>query len=95
MFTINAVRTQPSDDLTHMHVESVGFESGHMPGESIFISASRLLGRQAFGERFVVDVDGSPADVVAGKCPVCGYEPYLKTSADSAGDEKLLALPTK
>jgi hypothetical protein len=93
VFEIIAVRTKPSDDQTHEHVELVGYASTHMVGETIYIPIERVFGRQAFGERFAVVVDGAPADVAPSKCPVCGHEPYIKTTADTGTEQKLLELP--
>ncbi|MCA1830861.1 MAG: hypothetical protein ABR552_10495 [Actinomycetota bacterium] len=95
MFELIAVRTVASDDLTHEHIELVGYQSGHMPGEPIMIPPSRVIQRMAFAEKFWVDVNGEKADVSAAPCQVCGFEPQLKTSLDEPGDQKLLQLPNE
>lgn len=95
MYEIAAIRTVPSDDETHQHIELVGYMSPHIEGEPIFISIPRLLTKIAFGEKFAVRVGDDLAEISAGKCPTCGFEPYLKTSKDAAGTTLLLALPAK
>ena len=93
MFEVTTVRTEPSDDLSHEHVALVGYASPHLPNDTIFISIERVLERQAFGERFAEIVDGAPADLEPGTCPICGFEPHIKTAADTATEQKLLQLP--
>ncbi len=95
MYEIVAVRAVPSSDETHWHVEFVGYESAHMPGEPIFISIPSAAMKMAFGEKFFVRVRDEKAIVESSKCPVCGFEPALKTSADSGDVSHLLALPAK
>lgn len=92
-YEIIAVRTEMSDDLSHEHVELVGYASPHIVGEAIMIPVPRLIQRLAFGDKFFMSVNGEQAEITAAKCPTCGHEPGLKTSADKAGTQHLLALP--
>jgi hypothetical protein len=95
VYEIAAVRTVPSDDASHQHVDLVGYVSPHMPDEPIFISIPRLLGKMALDEKFAVRVGDQMAEVSAAKCPICGFEPALKTSADPEGAARLMALPAR
>jgi hypothetical protein len=83
-----------SDDGTHEHVLLVGYASPHLgAGEPITIDVERLVQKQAIGERFTVATADGEAEVVAGACPVCGLEPYLRTTADTGVRQLLLELP--
>ena len=92
-YEISAVRLVPSDDGSHFHVELVGYLSLHTPDEPIMIDIPRVLQKMAFGEKFHIMINGEPVEVSAGKCPVCGFEPHLKTAADPADSTRLLDLP--
>lgn len=92
-YEVTAVRLEPSDDGSHMHLALVGYESEHMPGEQITIDIPRVLQKQAFNEKFHMVVDGEPAELVKGKCPSCDIEPYLRTTADQGDEQKLFGLP--
>jgi hypothetical protein len=92
-YEISAVRLIPSDDQSHFHVELVGYLSLHTPDEPITIDIPRVLQKMAFDEKFHITWNGEPAEVTAGKCPVCGFEPHLKTSADPPDRTVLLDLP--
>lgn len=94
MYEIVSIRLAPSDDQSHFHTELVGYVSTHLPGEPVMVPPARVLERIALGDKFVVTVDGVAADVSAGKCPQCGLEPYLKTSADSGAVNRVEQLPT-
>lgn len=91
-YEITAVRTEWSDDATHEHVDLVGYESAHTPGEPIMVPISRIATQIAFGETYFVTVDGERGEVSVAKCDICGYEPHLKTSKDSAERRPLLEL---
>lgn len=95
MYEIESVRAEPSEDLSHEHVALVGYLSPHTPGEPITIPIARVLQKIALGETFGIVAGDQKAEVAAGKCPVCGLEPYLKTSADSGDRSPLLDLPRK
>lgn len=89
-----ARKTELSDDGTHDHVILVGYTSGHLgTGEPITIGVERLSMLTWLGERFWIKTEDGEAEVIAGKCPVCGLEPYFRTSADGEKEQKLLALP--
>ena len=92
-YKITAVRTELSDDASHEHVDLVGYESPHTPGEPILVPISRIATQIAFGETYYADVDGERAEVAVAKCPVCGHEPGVKTSKDSSDRRALLELP--
>ena len=88
-----AVRKKESDDRTHFHVDLVGYHSDHLTsGEPIMISVGRAISLMLYERLWIKTPDGE-SDVVAGKCSVCGHEPYLRTAADAENEEKLLALP--
>lgn len=95
MYELGAVRTVLSDDESHFHIDVVGYRSPHIQEEVIFIDIPRVLRRIAMSEFFYVQVGDDRAEVSAGKCPDCGFEPYLKTTADSPGDQKIISLPAK
>lgn len=84
-----------SDDGTHDHVYIVGYNPGHITsGEAITLDVDRMVTRTWIGESFFIKLpDGSESEVIAGKCPVCGLEPYFRTAADSEKEQKLLELP--
>ena len=83
-----------AEDRTHDHVILVGYNSKHLgSGEPITIDVDRLTQLTWTGERFFITTTDGDADVVAGKCPVCGLQPYLRTSADDGDEQKLMALP--
>ena len=92
-YEISSVRLTPSDDQSHLHVELIGYDSPHTPGEPIMIGIRRALEKMAFDEKFHITVDGEHADVTEGKCFVCGFAPYLVTSKDDANNNRLLDLP--
>lgn len=92
MYEITTIRAVPSDDDSHMHVEQVGYISGHMPGEAILIPIPRAIQKLSFGEAFSVTVDGEQVPVTPGKCGICGIEPYLVCTADQGGASILLTL---
>ena len=92
---IIARKTELSDDGTHDHVLLLGYQSGHLgAGEPITIGVERLQHLTWLGERFFIKTGDEEGEVVAGKCPVCGLEPYFRTSADSGDEQRLLALPS-
>lgn len=80
-------------DASHDHVELVGYHSPHLAAEPIMLSTERVLQLTALGERFFVVEGETEHDIVSGKCPDCGHEPYLRTKGDSGDEQKLLALP--
>jgi hypothetical protein len=83
-----------SDDGSHEHVILAGYTSGHLgTGEPITIGVERLSMLVWLGERFWIKTENGEAEVIAGKCPVCGLEPYFRTSADAEKEQKLLSLP--
>jgi len=86
------VRQVESDDRTHLHVDLIGYESDHIAGEPIMISTERAISKMLYVRFWIKTPDGE-ADLVSGKCSVCGHEPYLRTTADSEKEEKLQALP--
>lgn len=94
MYEIIGVRTKASDDQSHRHIDVVGYRSPHIT-EAIMVSPDRIIQRLAFDEKFCVDVEGEKADVSASTCEVCGFEPYLKTSKDTKGRNRILELPEK
>jgi hypothetical protein len=93
-YEIKAVRLMPTDDDSHMHIELIGYLSTHLE-EEILIPIERALQKMAFDERFHVMVDRQPAEVKAGKCATCGFEPYLVTSADSGEINQIEELSQK
>lgn len=95
MYEIKTVRLKASDDLTHMHVDLVGYESGHMPGEEILIPIARIIQRQALTDKFAVRDGDELREVQAAPCPICGFTPQLKTSVDTAERRVLLDLPNE
>jgi hypothetical protein len=94
-YEIKSVRLEPSDDESHSHIVLIGYHSTHLEGEEILISIPRAIQKMAFAEKFHVNVNGEPAEVKAGKCHVCGFEPYLVTSADTEGVNQIEELPRK
>ena len=92
---IIARSTRLSEDGTHEHVAIVGYYPGHITsGEAITFDVGRLVQRTWLGERFFIKLtDGTESDVIEGKCPVCGLEPYPRTAADGEKEQKLLDLP--
>lgn len=92
-YEITAVRPAWSDDGSHQHVDLVGYESPHTPGEPIMVPISSIATKIAFGESYYVTVDGERAEVKVAKCSVCGHEPELTTSKDTADRKALLELP--
>lgn len=91
---IVCVRTVLADDGAHEHVDLVGYMSPHIPGEPILIPPRRIQQKMAAElERFWIERDGEKIDVKAGKCQVCGHEPYLVTEKDPADGTLLLGLP--
>ena len=83
-----------ADDRTHEHIVLVGYNSPHLgAGEPITIDVTRVVSKTATGERFFIKTPDGEADVIAGRCPVCGLEPHFRTSADSGDEQKLLSLP--
>lgn len=90
---IVARKTELSDDGTHEHVLLVGYNSNHLGlGEPITIDVNRLTQITWTGERFFIKTQDGEAEVMEGKCPVCGLEPYFRTSADQGDEQKLMAL---
>ena len=90
MYELIAVRTDPSDDLTHEHIGVVGYHSAHIDtGEAITIPPARVIQRAALGETFGVKVGDALVEVKAGKCSVCGHEPSLEPQ------DAILALPRR
>ena len=94
-YEIKAVRLEPSDDDSHMHIELIGYLSPHLETEEILIPIPRAIQKMAFAEKFHVMVNGEPAEVKAGKCHICGFEPYLVTTADSEGVNQIEELAQK
>jgi len=92
---VTARSTKLSDDGRHDHVYLAGVSMGHITsGEAITMDVDRMVTRTWIGERFFIKLpDGTEADVIAGKCPVCGLEPYFRTAADAENEQKLLELP--
>lgn len=90
MYEIIAIRTEPSEDLSHEHIELVGYHSPHIDtGEAITIPPARVIQRIAFGEQFGVRSGDGVVEVKAGTCSVCGHGPYLEPQ------DALFALPRK
>jgi hypothetical protein len=87
-----AVRKKESDDLTHYHVDLIGYRSEHIATEPIMISIERAQSLMLYDRLWIATPEGE-SDIVKGKCSVCGHEPYLRTAADAEDEEKLLALP--
>lgn len=85
------VRTEPAEDNRHDHVTLVGYHTAHIATEPIMISIERARSFMVFERLYLKTPDGE-ADLVEGKCSVCGHEPYLRTSADGEKEEKLQAL---
>ena len=84
-----------AEDGAHEHVLLVGYNSSHLGSmEPITIDVQRVTQATWTGERFFIKTADGEADVIAGKCPVCGLEPYFRTSADAGEEQKLMALPT-
>ena len=94
-YEITAVRLAPTDDESHAHIELIGYRSTHIEGEEIMIPLARALQKMAFTEKFHVMVNGEPAEVKAGKCATCGFEPYLVTTADHDEINQIEELPQK
>jgi hypothetical protein len=93
---IVARKMELADDRKHDHVLLVGYSSKHLGAEEpITIDVNRVVANTAIGERFFVKTPDGEADIVAGKCPVCGFEPYPRTSADSGDEQKLLMVPER
>jgi hypothetical protein len=91
---ITAIRTEPAKNgPEHDHVELVGYYTEHIPFEPLFIDPSRMRTKMLVLEKFWVTVDGEKVEVVLGSCPVCGEEPYPRTSKDSGDTELLKNLP--
>ena len=90
---IVAVRLKPAEDGEHEHVDLLAYHSTHLKTEPIFVVPDRIPDKEILGEKFWVTVDGQRADIVIGKCPVCGLEPYPRTSADTTDVERLKDLP--
>lgn len=80
-------------DADHDHIELIGYFSPHIEYEPIMLAVNRTLERIEHGERFYLKDGDAETDLVAGKCTVCGHEPYLRTAADAPDEEKLQALP--
>lgn len=95
MYELVAVRTEPSDDLSHRHIELVGYYSPHLQNEAVMVDVPRIVQKIALGEKFCVTVGDDKAEVQPAACPVCGYQPQLKTTADTKDDSKILDLPEK
>jgi hypothetical protein len=47
----------------------------------------------SYGDRYYTYAAGRRADVVVVGCPVCGFSPYLRTTADTVTENNLLSLP--
>jgi hypothetical protein len=92
---IIAVNINRSDDRTHDHVALAGYYPGHITsGETITFPVERMMHKNLLGERFFIKLpDATEAEVLAGKCPVCGIEPYFRTKADNGDEQRLLSLP--
>ncbi len=95
MYEVSAVRLISAEDLTHQHIDVVGYDSPHLENEVIFIPIPRVIQRGMLGEKFGVKVGEELAEVQPGKCHVCGLEPYLKTTKDTAETHYLIELPQK
>lgn len=80
-------------DAKHDHVVLVGYHSSHLAAEPIMLSPERVIQRTALGDRFFIVEGETEHDVVEGKCPECGHEPYLRTKGDQGDEQKLMALP--
>lgn len=87
-----SVRVEQAD-AHHDHVDLVGCYSVHIAMEPIMLSTERTLQRIALGEKFVVKDGDAEIELVSGKCPECGHEPYLRTAADQGDEQKLMGLP--
>ena len=92
-YEITAVRLEPSDDQSHTHVALIGYESLHTPGEPILIPPARALQKMALAEKFHIGSGEGARPVKEGKCPVCGYAPYLVVEGDAGDTQTLLTLP--
>lgn len=88
-----AVRVGLAKDAAHEHIELVGYQSDHLKAEPVMVPQERILQKEALGEKFWVTVDGERTDLVGGKCPACGIEPYLRTAKDEGDKERLRDLP--
>ena len=86
------IRLKEADDLTHYHVDLVGYHTDHIATEPIMISTERAIQKMLY-ERFRIKTPEGEADLVSGKCSVCGHEPYLRTATDGENEEKLQTLP--
>lgn len=86
-------RTELASDGSHEHVVLFGYHSEHIKTEPITVDVDRVISRMAAGDEFWITTPEGRAEVIPGKCGVCGHEPYLRTSADAEDSERLLALP--
>jgi hypothetical protein len=89
---IVTIRLKETDDRSHFHVDLVGYHTDHIATEPIMISTERAISLMLVERLWIKAPDGE-ADLVSGKCSVCGHEPYLRTTADGDKEEKLLDLP--
>lgn len=92
-YPITRVRKVTAEDGAHEHVDLVGYLSPHTPFEPVMVPIPRILDNIALGEAYMIERDGEQIPVTEGKCPVCGFEPYLKTEKDPAGGSLLNELP--
>jgi hypothetical protein len=88
---VSVRREQAEPD--HDHIALIGYFSPHIEYEPIMLSVERTLQRIGETERFYIKDGDAEADLSAGKCSICGHEPYLRTTADAEDEEKLHALP--
>ncbi len=86
------IRLMESDDQSHFHVDLVGYHTDHIATEPIMISTERAISKMLY-TRFWISTPEGEADLVSGKCSVCGHEPYLRTASDGEKEEKLQSLP--
>lgn len=92
MYEITTIRSVPSADGSHDHIELVGYQPQHID-EPLTVTAARIPLKIAMGESFGVRVGGELVEVTAGTCSRCGFEPHLVTSKDQKDLQQLLALP--
>ena len=88
---IVVVRLIESDDQSHFHVDLVGYHTDHITTEPIMIATERAISLMLYERLWIKTPDGE-ADLVSGKCSVCGHEPYLRTTSDAENEEKLQTL---
>jgi hypothetical protein len=92
---IVAVRLKLADDGAHEHVDLLGYHSTHLKTEPVMVAPQRIRDNAILGESYWVTANGERAEIIFKECPVCGLEPYPRTSLDSGDVEHLKELPQK